>query len=366
MVQKVPQSGISGNSSFKNLLINGDMAIAQRATSATTAGNGTYKTLDKIQTYNATDGAYTTAQTALSAADQATTGQYFSLDIQCTTADTSIGSSQYAFIVNKIEAQTLQPLKFGTSEAQPITLSFYIKSNLTGTTCGFISKEDSTFTMCPFEFTINSANTWEKKVVTIPVNAVIQTSASAVTYDNGVGMTVGINLAIGSDLDNGTNVTWEATTAGYATSNQLNFLSSTDNDMFITGMQLEVGSDATDFEYLPHDVNLARCERYLQKWLADDTYDSIANGAAWNNTTFICEYRFCSQMRVEPTLTTNGTFIASMTGNDRSASSITLNRTTKENIQIVMTIPNNTEIGKPGFFRDGNDGDTYLLFHADM
>ena len=100
--------------------------------------------------------------------------------------------------------------------------------------------------------------------------------------------------------------------------------------------------------------------------MADDTYDSIASGAAWNNTTFICEYRFHSQMRAEPSLTSNGTFYAAMVGNDRSATSITNNRTTKENMQIVMTIPNNTEIGKPGFFRDGNDGDTYLLFDAEL
>ena len=71
-------------------------------------------------------------------------------------------------------------------------------------------------------------------------------------------------------------------------------------------------------------------------------------------------------MREEPTLTTNGTFVASMTGNDRSASSITLNRTTKENIQMVMTIADNNEIGTPGFFRAGNDNDAYILFSADL
>lgn len=264
MVQQVPPTGLSNNRPFRNYIINGDFAIAQRATAATTAGNGTYTTLDRWQTYNATDGAYTTAQTALSAADQATTGQYYAYDIQCSTADSSIGASQYAFVLQKIEAQFLQALKFGTSDAQPVTISFYVKSNLTGTTCGFVSKEDSTFTMCPFEFTINSANTWERKTATIPVNDVIQLAASAITYDNGPGISVGFNLAMGSNLDNGTNLTWEATTAGYATSNQLNFLSSTDNDMFITGVQFEVGSDATDFEYLPFDVNLVRCQRYFE------------------------------------------------------------------------------------------------------
>ena len=265
MVQQVPPTGLSNNRPFRNYIINGDFAIAQRATAATTAGNGTYTTLDRWQTYNATDGAYTTARTALSAADQATTGQYYAYDIQCSTADSSIGAGQYAFVLQKIEAQFLQALRFGTSDAQPVTISFYVKSNLTGTTCGFVSKEDSTFTMCPFEFTINSANTWERKTATIPANDVIKLAASAITYDNGPGISVGFNLAMGSNLDNGTNLTWEATTAGYATSNQLNFLSNTANDLFITGVQFEVGSDATDFEYLPHDIQLERCRRYCQQ-----------------------------------------------------------------------------------------------------
>ena len=265
MVQQVPPTGLSNSRPFRNYIINGDYAIAQRASSATTAGNGTYTTLDRWQTYNATDGAYTTARTALSAADQATTGQYYAYDIQCSTADSSIGAGQYAFVLQKLEAQFLQALRFGTSDAQPVTISFYVKSNLTGTTCGFVSKEDSTFTMCPFEFTINSANTWERKTATIPANDVIKLAASAITYDNGPGISVGFNLAMGSNLDNGTNLTWEATTAGYATSNQLNFLSNTANDLFITGVQFEVGSDATDFEYLPHDIQLERCRRYCQQ-----------------------------------------------------------------------------------------------------
>ena len=125
MVQKVPQSGISGNSSFKNFFINGDFVIAQRATSATAAGDGTYTTLDRMQTYNnGTSGAYTTAQTSLSAADQATTGQIFAYDIQCTTADTSVASGAYAMVRQRIEAQFLQSLLYGTTAAKTLTLSF--------------------------------------------------------------------------------------------------------------------------------------------------------------------------------------------------------------------------------------------------
>ncbi len=240
-----------GGTNFKNLIINGDMKIAQRATSATAAVNGSYQTLDRWKFYISGGGAYTSAQTALSLADQATTGQTKALDIQCTTADGTVAAGDYAFIMHVIEAQNCQHFKFGTSSAVDLTLQFYVKSNLTGTTCGFMSKEDSTYCQVPFEFTINSANTWEKKVVTIPANDVIKASSSVVNDDNGAGVTVAFNLVMGGNYDNGTNLAWETGGASYATTNQLNFLSSTDNDLFITGVQLEVGNDASDFEVLP-------------------------------------------------------------------------------------------------------------------
>ena len=146
MVQQIPASGLSDNRPFKNLVINGGMKVAQRATSATTAVNGKYQTVDRWKLYNSTDGAYTTAQTALSLTAQATTGgQTHALDIQCTTADTSIGAAQYAFIYHLVEAQHCQHLKFGTSSAVDLTIQFYVKSNLTGTTCGFLAKEDTTY-----------------------------------------------------------------------------------------------------------------------------------------------------------------------------------------------------------------------------
>ena len=109
---KVEAPFVENNSvRFKNFFINGDFMIAQRATGATAAGNGTYTTLDRMQTYlGNTSGAYTTAQTALSAADQATTGQVFAYDIQCTTADTSVASNAYVMVRQRIEAQFLQSL----------------------------------------------------------------------------------------------------------------------------------------------------------------------------------------------------------------------------------------------------------------
>ena len=305
MVQKVPQSGISGNSSFKNFFINGDFVIAQRATSATAAGDGTYTTLDRMQTYNnGTSGAYTTAQTSLSAADQATTGQIFAYDIQCTTADTSVASGAYAMVRQRIEAQFLQSLLYGTTAAKTLTLSFYVKSNLTGTTSGCIIKHDSTAQAFLFEYTINSANTWEKKTIKITPPS----NGGTIDNNNGTGFSVQWNLHIGSGYLGGSNVTWDETNSYYGTTNTLNVLSSTDNDLFLTGVQLEIGDTATDFEHLPRDVQLNRCLRYY--------YDLASTGEFTDAATYICMgtyytaayfLGFCHfpvPMRAEPTLTT--------------------------------------------------------------
>ena len=382
MVQQVPASGLSDNRPFKNLVINGGMKISQRATSATTVVNGAYQTLDRIKLYNSSDGAYTSAQTALSLTDQATTGgQTHALDIQCTTADTSVGAAQYAFIYHLVEAQNCQHLKFGTSSAVDLTLQFYVKSNLTGTTCGFLAKEDTTYCQAPFEFTINSTNTWEKKVVTIPANAVIQASSSIINNDNGTGIGIGFNLLLGGNFDNGTNLTWETGGASYATTNLLNFLSSTDNDFFITGVQLEVGSSASDFEHLPIDVNLQRCQRYLYKiQTGTQDYGSFGAGHCANATSCLTNIHFQPEMCKAPTLATTGTaanysIYNGSSGVDACSSIPALNggstTTTAARLEFISSGNLTGGSGTAGAGAAGeclsSDGvAAYLMFHADL
>ena len=253
----------NNNEKFKNLVINGDMRIFQRATSATTS-TSTYDTVDRFLLYESSDGAMTSEKEDLSVADQATTGQRTALEMNVTTADGTIAANQFAAIYHRIEAQNLQHLLYGTSAAKNLTLSFYVKSNKTGTYCISFNKNDSTEYFIPIEYTIYSADTWEKKVIVLSPTAgstsVITASGGAIADDNGVGLQITFGLAWGSNY-HGTNNTW-TTSAHLATSNQVNWLDSTDNNFFLTGVQLEVGDQATDFEHLPHDVQLQRCSRY--------------------------------------------------------------------------------------------------------
>lgn len=257
------------NQPFRNVIINGDMHIWQRTTAATAMGNGAYSTVDRWVMYEGTDGAVTTEQSALSVADKGTTGCANALLAKCTTADTSIAADQYVIIEQRIEAQYLQHLGYGTSSAKSLTVSFWVKAYVAGTYNVALRKQDSTAYYISQEYTVDSSNTWEYKTLTFSPTAgstsLITSANGVINNDSGEGIRLDFQLTLGSNFHATTN-TWNSSIAGIGSSNQTNFVSSTDNTFYLTGVQLEVGSIATDFEHLPFDVNLQRCQRYCQKW----------------------------------------------------------------------------------------------------
>jgi len=257
---------VNATNGRKNLLINGDMQVFQRATAAT-ASTTTYKTADRWMLYDSSSGAFTSEKYAMSLAELNTTGHSQALELNVTTADTSIAAGEFCFIRQIIEAQNLQQLQYGTAAAKDLTLSFWVKSKIAGIYCAQILKTDSTAYFLPIEYTINNVDTWEYKTITYTPTAgstsLITNSGGVITNDNNAGMQVTFGLVWGSDY-HGTNNTWTSA-AKYATSNQVNWMSSTSNDFYLAGVQLEVGSVATDFEHRSFDVELDRCKRYFQK-----------------------------------------------------------------------------------------------------
>ena len=353
MVQKVPVSGLeNAGGNFKNLIINGDMSIFQRATSTTTVTSGEYQTVDRFKLYESTDGAYTAELENLSLADQATTGQRTALELNVTTADGTIGASQFAAIYHPIEAQFLQHILYGTSAAKDLTLSFYVKSNKTGTYCVAIDKNDNTAYRLPIEYTISSADTWEKKVIHISPTAgstsLITASGAAIDNDNGTGMLVTFALAWGSNYQ-GTNNTW-VTGNAYSTSNQVNWMDSTDNNFFLTGVQLEVGSGASDFEHLPHDVQIKRCQRYfynlssLGPYVPDSSAAYLGAGFMYSSSYMLTPVHLPTAMRTEPTLTTSNAsnhFMFYRNSAGDNCDDLTLSSSSSS---IQATLQNNTDI----------------------
>jgi hypothetical protein len=252
-------SADAGGLTGRNLIINGAMQVFQRATAATTATT-TYSTADRFVIYESTDGSMTTEKSS----DHPFSGS--SLKAQVTGADTSIAAGQFAYIYQNIEAQNLQHLLYGTSSAKPLTLSFYVKSSKTGVYTVNLDQQDNTGYIFVQEYTISSANTWEKKTITITPDSNIKASGGAIDNDTGTGLSLGFGLVWGSNTSGGTSETWSARSNGhYGTSNQVNWMDSTSNNFYLTEVQLEVGDKATPFEHRSFADELLRCQRYFQR-----------------------------------------------------------------------------------------------------
>src|SRR6056300_403546 len=252
-------AGKSG--SFRNIIINGDMSIAQRGTSATGLTNGSsgYHTIDR---WRYVENGSTTSQFTMSQDNDVPTGQGFakSLKMDCTTAQNPIGSSDAIYMEQKFEGQNLQYLKKGTSSAESLTVSFWVKSNKTGTYIAEILDQDNSRQISK-SYTIDSASTWEKKTITFAGD-----TTGTLDNDNGASIQVSFILGAGTDYTSGTlQTSWGSLTNTNTAVGQVNLADSTSNDFYITGVQLEAGTTASDFEFLPYDVNQSRCQRYYFK-----------------------------------------------------------------------------------------------------
>jgi hypothetical protein len=295
MIEDVPQSKIDNNINFRNILINGGMDLAQRGTSATGLGNGDagYHTCDR---WRFGESGSPSAVFTQSQSTDVPTGQGFSksLKMDCTTADSSTGASSLIFIVQKIEGQNLQYLKKGTSSAESTTVSFWVKSNKTGTYIVNLYDNDNTRSINK-SYTISSADTWEKKTITFAGD-----TSGTLGNDNNSSLELYFNLLAGSNFTSGTlDTSWNAYNAANYAVGQVNLADSTSNEWYITGVQLEAGTTASDFEFLPVDVNRERCLRYFIDllYIGASGYATGANQTARARTTIV----YPVHMRASPT-----------------------------------------------------------------
>jgi len=307
-------SNLANRPNAASLIINGNMDIWQRGTGTVTT-TGDYVGVDRFKISEDTDGSYSTQRHTMSNAEFNTTGFGYALQANCTGTDASIGATQTSEITQKIEAQNLQLLQYGTSNAKSITLAFWVKSSKTGTYCIAIRKRDTTSYDIPIEYTISSADTWEKKVLNISPTAgstsLITSSAGAIANDNGDGLHVTFSLAIGSNF-HGTNNTWTASSS-LSTSNQVNWMDNTNNNFYLTGVQLEVGqyTSATilPFQHESFADNLQRCMRYYQNsYKLGNAFTSTTSNnsiivTSWNDGNCPFPNMFPVPMRDAPTVT---------------------------------------------------------------
>lgn len=318
---QLPQKNIANNVNFRNIVINGSMDISQRATSTQFTGAG-YHALDRWQVYISSLGTHTMSQDS-----SVPTGQGFSksLKIACDTADSSPAAGDQFYLRTKFEGQNLQYLRYGTSSAQKLTLSFWVKSNKTTTASVQLQDHDNS-KMVTKSYTINTADTWEKKTITFNAN-----TSNSFTNDNNLSLDVRWWLDSGSDFTSGTpSGDWEANDNTKRNNNNLGLASSDTNTFFLTGVQLEAGDTASDFEFLPHDVNLQRCQRYYSVALAGiRTY--VNNSGNPQVTTTLA-----TEMRASPTASGSGFSFtncsAASVGADTKSLTLTATRSPGNNI----------------------------------
>jgi hypothetical protein len=309
MIEDVPQSKLDNNINFRNIIINGGMDLAQRGTSFSASNSsGSIYTLDRFQyiDVDTPDSVYTITQDT-----DVPSGQGFakSLKVDVATADATLDASDGTQIEHRVEAQNLQYLNFGNSSAKSLTLSFWVKSNKTGTY----------------------------------VVRLLQPDASSWTANTNT------NRAVG----------------------QVNLADSTSNEWYITGVQLEAGTTASSFETLPTDINLMRCLRYYET-LTTGPQQAFGTGLYYTSTNLYISRQFRVTKRAVPTLDqVTGTDIYSFFRNSgadnfNGISSVST-RTTETFIEMNITSNVSGTAGQAGFFRTGNSATTaFIAFDSEL
>ena len=242
-----------GQTSHKNLLINGNMQVAQRGDTFTNVtGTSTY-CVDRFLFKSSGDSVWSLAQSTAGSV-LANTGFAKAIKVDCTTTDTSLSNTNEFFVAQRVEAKSLQHLRWGNAAAVTLTLSFWTRSNKTGDYGLWFYAQDGARQYAT-TYTISSADTWEKKVIIIPGD-----SSGTINNDTGPGFECRWYLGAGSSYAGTPSNAWTGTLNNRTTS--LNLADSTSNEWYLTGAQLEVGSVATPFEVRSYGEELARCQRY--------------------------------------------------------------------------------------------------------
>lgn len=287
----------------KNLIINGDMRIAQRETSATSLSSNGYFTVDRWKAIHGVGlGVWTNEQST-----DVPSGQGFSHSFKstCTTADASPAAGDIVQVIQEIEGQNMVSLKKGTANAESATLSFWVKSNVTGTYTIEWRDSDNNRHICA-SYSITASDTWEKKTITFAGDTV-----SAFVYDNSTCGNIGFCYGAGSNFTSGTLATsWASRNIANLGVGQVNVGASTNNYFQLTGVQLEVGTEATPFENRMYSTELAMCQRYYQKLTPlSGNYSPFGIARGDGGTGLLAYLKYAATVRAAPTITVTGTAV---------------------------------------------------------
>jgi len=342
---------------FRNRIINGDMRIAQRGTAAVTA-NAEFP-VDRFSVGNTSDGAFSAQQDS-----SAPAGFVNSVKITTTTADATLTTTQALSFVQRIEGTNIADLGWGSASAKTITISFWVRSSLTGTFGGAL-RNSAANRSYPFEYSISSADTWEQKSVTISGD----TSGTWLTT-NGLGINVFFGLGVGPDRS-GTAGAWNSNNNLSATG-AVSVIGTLNATWYITGVQLEVGSVATPFERRPYGLELPLCQRYFYNY-------PIFNLFAWQGWAFTTNNGSIRlpipiTMRTEATATISGSvgdntkdWTIYNNGAYRTVTSIVVENATLNSVRVnIVTSSGLAGSDAFGLYASNTDGGAKLTLSAEL
>ena len=334
----------------RNMIINGDMAVAQRATSATGLGASTgYHTVDRFVTEFTTSGRMTQSQAAITDLP----GFNYALKCDCTTADTSVDAAEYTLINQRMEGYTVNRLASGTSSAKSSTVSFYVKGNASATYVVELIKAGDRHINKTFSVTTS----WSRVSITFDGDTTTQ-----LAQDNTQELSVNIWIHAGSNYTSGSlQTSWGAYTAANRAVGISSFFDSTDRELFITGMQYELGEVATPYKHESYGDNLKRCKRYFIKYSDSANY---AIGAAEDTTRGIFAFP-APDMRAVPTGTQGTLTLGGGIGSPPAVTAISSVTNSGHGLDLLLTVGSGLTAKNALRFRAA-DSASFLRFDAEL
>ena len=346
----------------RNLIINGAMNVAQRGTTHTLSANTSLYGIDR---WRLTKVAMDQLVLGYDQSSEVPTGQGFekSLLVNVDTAETALASDEYSYLRYAAEGQDLQQLSYGSSSAKSLTLSFWVRSSVTGD-YGILAYNGGGDRGYTVKYTVNAANTWEKKTITISGD-----TSGSLSDDNTLGLGFYFNLGSGSGFyGNGTESWGQYFNNQLTVPTQVNLHATQNNKFYLTGVQLEVGSTATEFEHRSFGEELALCQRYFQYYENPPIRGVATDTGSANRLAMVLPV----VMRANPSLTLQQTgsshfrvYDGTVTATYSSFNALWL-RTNKIELDIIVT-GNSLTIGRAACVYDSvNTYESAFLIDAEL
>jgi hypothetical protein len=337
---------------FKNRIINGAMTVWQRATTVT--GSTGYSSVDRWDINGA-------AGSTLNVAQSTEVPSGFSYSTQITVGTASSAAGAYSYALHAIEGYNIADFGFGKATATTVILSFWVKSSVTGT-FGLIFRNTGTARYYTTTYTINTANTWEQKTITIAGD-----TAGTWLITNGIGLQLIWDLGVGSTYSSASSNAWSTVASNYFGVPSTTKLASTAGATFyITGVQLEKGSTATSFDYRPYGTELSLAQRYYAKFSSlSGVYVGFGSGVSTATTSAAIVVKYPVRMRSAPTISQSNSGLYDG-GSIPAVTSIGTSYYGDESVFANLNVASGLTLGRGCIWCGANNASAYIDFSSEL